>query len=191
MTVVAADGPYVHPVKVDELHRHRGNLRRHRRTCGPGCVHDLRPVGRSHRLRGRNTGGSPRSSCPSAGAATAADSNDGRHGHGAAAHDISRQMLLLQGRRAADPHAGHNMPKTPPAKPAADPHAGHNMPAQQPPAKPADPHAGHDMSSHSSGVRTHPETKRLVIPWSTCRRRTQRPGWMILASDSGITDDES
>ena len=95
-------------------------------------------------------------------------------GHGAAAHDMSQ--MSDAGATASDPHAGHNMPKTPPAKPATDPHAGHNMPqtpaakpavdphaghtmpAQPPPAKPADPHAGHDMAS-TSGMQTHPETE--------------------------------
>jgi CopA family copper-resistance protein len=63
-----------------------------------------------------------------------------------------------------DPHAGHNMPQQPPAKAAPvkatapDPHAGHNMPMQQPPAKPEDPHAGHDMSARG-GMQTHPETE--------------------------------
>ena len=60
--------------------------------------------------------------------------------------------------KPADPHAGHNMPQQPPAKPpVADPHAGHNMPAQ-PPQKPADPHAGHDMSA-MAGPQAHPETE--------------------------------
>ena len=37
-------------------HRHRRNLRRHRRAVGPGCVHDLRAVEGSHRVRGRHAG---------------------------------------------------------------------------------------------------------------------------------------
>jgi copper resistance protein B len=40
---------------------------------------------------------------------------------------------------AADPHAGHTIPASPPA----DPHAGHNMPA----TAQADPHAGHDTGA--------------------------------------------
>jgi copper resistance protein B len=52
-------------------------------------------------------------------------------------------------KKAADPHAGHDM-STMKDKPAvvADPHAGHDMSSmpQQPVTTP-DPHAGHDMSS--------------------------------------------
>jgi CopA family copper-resistance protein len=64
---------------------------------------------------------------------------------------------------AADSHAGHTMPgQKPPTKPAADPHAGHTMPAQ--PAKPdpkppaGDLMAGHDMSS-MGGMQMHPESE--------------------------------
>jgi copper resistance protein B len=57
-------------------------------------------------------------------------------------------------KRAADPHAGHDMSQMPsaPAGPAqaAGPHAGHDMsqmPASNAPAQPTDPHAGHDMTT--------------------------------------------
>ncbi len=62
-----------------------------------------------------------------------------------------------------DPHAGHTMPGqvTPPA-PAAppDPHAGHTMPPAQ--AKP-DPHAGHAMPAGDTsmeGMQTHPDSEK-------------------------------
>src|SRR5687768_2131772 len=45
-------------------------------------------------------------------------------GHGAAGHDMSQMAAAAP--TASDPHAGHDMTKTPPAKPAVDPHAGHN-----------------------------------------------------------------
>jgi copper resistance protein B len=90
---------------------------------------------------------------------------------GSALRDIRIQLAPCAAPAAADPHAGHAMPKTPPpaatvptTKPAtaADPHAGHDMPATKPaPVKPsakppttgmkpkapaaADPHAGHNM----------------------------------------------
>lgn len=86
---------------------------------------------------------------------------------GTALRDIRTQLApCAVPAAAADPHAGHVMPKpeapaAPPAKPgaAADPHAGHAKPAAKPappasakpsgtPAQPkaaADPHAGHEM----------------------------------------------
>ena len=64
---------------------------------------------------------------------------------------------------AADPHAGHTMPgQKPPATPAADPHAAHTMPAQpanqNPKTGAVDPMAGHDMAS-MGGVQMHPESE--------------------------------
>jgi copper resistance protein B len=61
---------------------------------------------------------------------------------------------------AADPHAGHQMPATPPdphaghtmaaEPPTADPHAGHQMPATPP-----DPHAGHTMTPEPPAADPH------------------------------------
>lgn len=46
--------------------------------------------------------------------------------------------------KAADPHAGHDMP------PPEDPHAGHDMPAA------ADPHAGHDIGASAAEIPVGP-----------------------------------
>ena len=54
----------------------------------------------------------------------------------------------------ADPHAGHQMPAQAPT--TADPHAGHQMPAQPQP----DPHAGHDMSAMNAGTQQHPPSEK-------------------------------
>jgi hypothetical protein len=57
MTVVAADGQYIHPVSIDEF---RIALPRPT-TCSsnrrPGCLHDLRAGHGPHRLRRRHAGG--------------------------------------------------------------------------------------------------------------------------------------
>lgn len=176
MTVVAADGMYVHPVSVDELRiavaetfdvivEPSGQdaftifaqaMDRTGYACGTLAVReglsapvpelDPRPV------------------------LTMADM-----GHGGMGHD----MNAMQGGTAAapaaaapaDPHAGHTMPASsaPPAAP--DPHAGHAMPggaassptqtpAAPPPASSAGGHAGHDMSAMGAGMQTHPASER-------------------------------
>ena len=87
-------------------------------------------------------------------------------GHGGPGHDRADMATPAAAAvTAPDPHAGHNMPATPPP----DPHAGHNMPAaptdphaghNMPPAPAAsDPHAGHDMSG-AGGGHAHPATER-------------------------------
>lgn len=69
---------------------------------------------------------------------------------------------------ADDPHAGHDMPAEPDPHaghampPADDPHAGHKMPAEPDPhaghAMPAttDPHAGHDMGAAAAEIPVGP-----------------------------------
>lgn len=104
---------------------------------------------------------------------------------GSALRDIRIQLAPCAApAAAADPHAGHAMPKTAPqpdatvptAKPpaVADPHAGHQMPATKPapvtpstkppatatkpkPAAAADPHAGHQTPPVPKGA-TAPKT---------------------------------
>ena len=57
MTVVAADGQYVHPVTVDEFRIATAETYDVIvEPSGPGRVHDLRAVERSHRLRGGHAG---------------------------------------------------------------------------------------------------------------------------------------
>ena len=168
MTVVAADGQYVHPVTVDEFRIATAEtfdvivepsgqdaftifaqaMDRTAYAAGTLAVRDG--------LQAPVPALDPRS------VLTMADM-----GHGGAGHDMAA-MAPPAAAAAADPHAGHNMPAAPdphaghvmPAAPAApDPHAGHTMPAA--PAAPAtpDPHAGHDMSS-AGGPQAHPATER-------------------------------
>ena len=67
MTVVAADGQYVHPVAVDEFRiAVAETYRRNRRTRGPGRLHDFRAGHGPHRLRQRHLGGARRSARASA-----------------------------------------------------------------------------------------------------------------------------
>jgi CopA family copper-resistance protein len=77
---------------------------------------------------------------------------------------LDQPQLLTMTDMGHGPMAGHDhaamvaaaAAATTPA--AADPHAGHNMPSQ-PPAKPADPHAGHSMPA-AGGAPSHPETEK-------------------------------
>ena len=80
-------------------------------------------------------------------------------------HDMSAMTPTAP---AADPHAGHNMPAATPPPAAPDPHAGHTMPGQNAsPAKPnqptpPDPHAGHVMpatQAETGAMQMHPDTE--------------------------------
>ncbi len=166
MTVVAADGQYVHPVTVDEF----------RIATAETFDVIVEPSGQdaftifaqamdrtayaAGTLAVREGLQAPVPSLDPRPLLTMADM-----GHGGPGHD----MAAMAPPAAADPHAGHTMPAPPaapdphaghtmPVPPAApDPHAGHTMPAA--PAAPAapDPHAGHDMSG---GGQAHPATER-------------------------------
>ena len=171
MTVVAADGQYVHPVSVDEFRiavaetmdvivgptgqdaftvfaqsmdrtgYARGTLAIREGLSAPVPEPDPRPL------------------------LTMADM-----GHGGMGHDMSTMAATpAPTAKPDDPHAGHTMPPqqpaaadphaghaTPPQKPAAaDPHAGHSMPPQKPLSP--DPHAGHDMASME--MQPHPASE--------------------------------
>jgi CopA family copper-resistance protein len=144
MTVVAADGQYVHPVTVDEF----------RIACAETFDVIVEPSGQdaftifaqamdriayaSGTLAVREGLQAPVPSLDPRPLLTMADM-----GHGGAGHD----MAAMAPPAAPDPHAGHNLPAAP------DPHAGHNMPAAP------DPHAGHDISG-AGGVQVHPESER-------------------------------
>lgn len=165
LTVVAADGQYVHPVTVDEFRIATAEtfdvivepsgqdaftifaqaMDRVAYAAGTLAVRDG--------LRAPVPALDPRPLLSMA-----------DMGHGGPGHDMAAMAAAAPA--AADPHAGHNMPAAPaapdphaghamPTAPAApDPHAGHTMPA--PPAAP-DPHAGHAMSG--GGARAHPATE--------------------------------
>lgn len=144
MTVVAADGQYVHPVTVDEFRiataetydvvvEPKGqdaftifaqSMDRTGFAAGTLAVREG--------LRAERPALDPRPQL------TMADM-----GHGASPTAT-----------AADPHAGHQTPAQAPA--TADPHAGHRMPAQPP----TDPHAGHDVSAMGGGMQQHPPSEK-------------------------------
>ena len=149
MTVVAADGQYVHPVTVDEF----------RIATAETFDVIVEPSGQdaftifaqamdrtayaAGTLAVRDGLQAPVPSLDPRPLLSMADM-----GHGGPGHD----MAAMSAPAAADPHAGHNMPAAPAA---VDPHAGHNMPAA--PAA-VDPHAGHNMSA-GGGVQAHPDTE--------------------------------
>jgi CopA family copper-resistance protein len=149
MTVVAADGQYVHPVTVDEF----------RIAVAETFDVIVEPVGQDaftvFAQSMDRTGYAAGTLAVREGLKAPVPTPDPRQlltmmdmgmAHGATGHDMS-SMGSASG--AADPHAGHTMPASTPAKPAAaDPHAGHAMPPSAPPTQaPADPHAGHDMGA--------------------------------------------
>ena len=160
MTVVAADGQYVHPVTVDEF------------RIATAETYDVivEPAGQdaftifaqsldrtayaAGTLAVREGLRAPVPDLDPRPMLTMADM-----GHGGTGHDMSSMAKEQPPGESAtqatppanDPHAGH----TAPAKPAApDPHAGHTMPQQ-----PQDPHAGHDMSAMSGGMQQHPASE--------------------------------
>jgi len=186
MTVVAADGQYVHPVTVDEF------------RIATAETYDVivEPSGQDaftiFAQSMDRTGYAAGTLAVRPGLSASVPDLDPRPmltmadmGHGGMGHD----MGAMGAEKPADPHAGHVMgakPATPdphaghqaPAKPAPDPprqqapvqkppdpHAGHNMPTQPP----ANPHAGHDMSA-MSGACSSIRQPRTATHSSTCKR---------------------
>ena len=184
MTVVAADGQYIHPVSVDEF------------RIGVAETYDVivEPTGQdAFTIFAQSidrTGYAAGTLAVRQGLQAAVPELDPRqlltmtdmgmaHGDmaGMSGHNMAAMGAPAAGAAAADPHAGHAMPATPkpePVKPAAaDPHAGHTMPAPaQPPPAPstpaaADPHAGHNMSGgqmqmdmgNTEGMQMHPDSE--------------------------------
>ena len=173
MTVVAADGQYVHPVTVDQF------------RIGVAETYDVivEPSGQdAFTIFAQSidrTGYAAGTLAVREGLQAPVPEPDPRQlltmaDMGMSHGDMSGHDMAAMGGAgtaakpaAADPHAGHTMPgqtappKSAPAKPAAaDPHTGHTMPAQPPakPQPPADPHAGHDMSN-MGGMQMHPASE--------------------------------
>ena len=168
MTVVAADGQYVHPVTVDEF------------RIATAETYDVivEPSGQdAFTIFAQSldrTGFAAGTLAVREGLRAAVPELDARPmvtmadmGHGAmGGHDMSamaQQKPADAGAAtagqpaAADPHAGHVVP----AKPASpDPHAGHQMPTQATPPTMPDPHAGHNMTAMSGGMQQHPSTEK-------------------------------
>jgi len=157
LTVVAADGQYVHPVTVDEF----------RIATAETFDVIVEPTGQdaftifaqamdrtayaSGTLAVREGLQAPVPSLDPRPLLTMADM-----GHGGDAHDMATMATTPPaGAAPVDPHAGHTMPPATP--PAADPHAGHNLPPAATP--PPDPQAGHDMSG-AGAASSHPATER-------------------------------
>ena len=132
MTVVAADGQYVHPVTVDEF------------RIATAETYDVivEPSGQdAYTIFAQSidrTG-------------FAAGTLAVRAGLRASVPELDPRPMLTM----AD--MGHGMDHGGPQKPAtADPHAGHATPQQQPPP---DPHAGHGMASMSGAPLQHPSSE--------------------------------
>ena len=145
LTVVAADGQYVHPVTVDEF----------RIATAETFDVIVEPTGQDaftiFAQAMDRTGFAAGTLAVREGLRAQVPEPDPRAlltmddmGHGGMGHDMGAMSEPKPAPAApADPHAGHAMPTPPPTAP--DPHAGHTMPAK--PQEPADPHAGHNTRS--------------------------------------------
>ena len=133
MTVVAADGQYVHPVTIDEL----------RIAVAETFDVIVEPSGQdAYTIFAQSidrTGYAAGSLATRAGLKAVIPKLD------------PRQLLTMadmgHGGNGTDPHASHNVPA------AVDPHVGHNIPS----TAPQDPHAGHNMSGT---LQSHPFSEK-------------------------------
>ena len=142
MTVIAADGQYVHPVTVDEF---RIAVAETLDVIVEPSGEDAFTIFAQSIDRSGYAAGTLavrqglQAAVPEPDARQLLTMADMGMSHGEmASHDMAAIGAAAAGAAPADPHAGHTMP-APPAKP-------------QPPA---DPHAGHDMSS----PQMHPESE--------------------------------
>ena len=123
MTVVAADGQYIHPISVDEFRI--ATAETYDVIVEPSGQEAFTIFAQSIDRSGFAAG----TLAVREGARAGVPELDPRPlltmvdmGHGSMAHDAA---AAGKEKPAADPHAGHGVPQ----KPAADPHAGHEMPA--------------------------------------------------------------
>jgi CopA family copper-resistance protein len=174
MTVVAADGQYVHPVTVDEFRI--ATAETYDVIVEPSGQDAFTVFAQSNDRTGFAAGTlavreglrAPVPALDPRPMLTMADM-----GHGGMNHGQGHDMAAVPSPPAsapslpADPHAGLGAPQKPaPAdphaghgaaqKPAPDPHAGHTMP-QQP--APQDPHVGHTMAGGNAGMQQHPPSE--------------------------------
>jgi len=136
MTVVAADGWYVHPVAVDEF----------RIAVAETFDVIVEPTGQdafSIFAQAMDRTG------------YAAGTLAVRQGLQSPVPDLDPRPLLTM---ADMGHGGmgHDMSAMAQSPSTADSHAGHTMPAQEPPT---DPHAGHDMSAMGHSMQAHPASE--------------------------------
>ena len=175
MTVVAADGQYVHPVTVDEFRI--ATAETYDVIVEPSGQDAFTIFAQSNDRTGFAAGTlavreglrAPVPALDPRPMLTMADMGHGGMDHGAG-HDMgaAQNPPASAPSQPADPHAGHGAPQKPAPpdphaghgtaqKPATpDPHAGHTMP-QQP--APQDPHAGHTMPGGNAGMQPHPPSE--------------------------------
>ena len=155
MTVVAADGQYVHPVTVDEFRI--ATAETFDVIVAPSGQDAFTIFAQSNDRTGFAAGtlsvreglSAPVPELDPRPMLTMADM-----GHGGMDHGAMNAAGASGAAAASDPHAGHAMPLA--AAPApSDPDAGHTT-AQQPPA---DPHSGHQMGSSSGSMQQHPASE--------------------------------
>ena len=169
MTVVAADGQYVHPVTVDEFRI--ATAETFDVIVEPSGQDALTIFAQSNDRTGFAAGTlaireglrAPVPNLDPRPLLTMADMGHGGMGHGGTDHSAMTSAPASPA-LAADPHAGHVMPAPGTTDPHAghtsaqaaptDPHAGHTDPA----ASSSDPHAGHQMGSMST-MQQHPASE--------------------------------
>ena len=159
MTVVAADGQYVHPVTVDELRI--ATAETYDVLVEPSGQDAFTIFAQSNDRSGFAAGtlalrAGLRAPVPELDPRPMLTMTDMGHGmdHGAMGHDMGSTGAAAATPRAkpADPHAGHGAPSAP----EPDPHAAHG--ASQKPATP-DPHAGHGRAPAGGAMQQHPPTE--------------------------------
>ena len=157
LTVVAADGQYVHPVTVDEF---RIATAETFDVIVEPSGHDAFTIFAQSNDRTGFAAGTLavrdglRAEIPELDPRpmlTMADMGHGGMGHEMGA--MGNEAPAAPAQKPADPHAGHTMP---PVAVPGNPPAG--QAASQKPAPP-DPHAGHDMSTMTGGVQQHPDSE--------------------------------
>ncbi len=139
LTVVAADGQYVHPVTVDEFRI--ATAETYDVIVEPSGQEAFTIFAQSMDRTG-----------------FAAGTLAVRDGLRAAVPELDPRAMLTMadmGHGAMGHDMGHQAPAKPAPQTPSDPHAGHAMPPQQP----TDPQAGHDMSAMGGGMQQHPPTE--------------------------------
>jgi CopA family copper-resistance protein len=137
MTVVAADGLYVHPVTVDELRI--ATAETYDVIVEPSGQDAFTIFAQSLDRTG-----------------FAAGTLAVRDGLRAQVPELDARPVLTMADMGHGAMSDESSAKPPVGQPEADPHAGHAMPATQP----TDPHAGHDMSSAGGGTQQHPSSEK-------------------------------
>lgn len=169
MTVVAADGQYVHPVTVDELRIATAETMDVIVEPSGQDVFTIfaQSMDRTGYARGtlalREGLSAPVPDLDPRPLLTMADMGHGAMGKDSDAVDAGMADMKRGDAKAPptaaakpdDPHSGHDMPA--PTSAAADAHTGHDTPAQKPQAP--DARTAHDVSAMGSGMQSHPASE--------------------------------